>query len=99
MLLTLHRTTLVASAAADSAQAAARAGGPGDRTCDAATLAVAEARAHALLGPAISATATCQGASVSVEVAAPRPRLVGGFGTPTIIRTATARLETRTGAT
>ncbi len=99
VLLTLHRTTLVASAAADSAQAAAQAHGPGDHLCDATAVATAVARAHALLGPAISATATCEGASISVEVAAPRPRLVGSFGTPTINRTATARLETRTRTT
>jgi hypothetical protein len=95
VLLTLHRTSLVASATAESAHVAARAPGPGAPGCSSANEVVAVTRAHALLGPHVSATATCAGPSLRVEVAAPRPRLIAGFGSPTIVRAVTVRVESR----
>lgn len=97
VLLTLHRTSLVASATAEAAHAAARSPGPGLGGCGTANEAAAVSRAHALLGPAVSAQAQCAGSSIRVEVAAPRPQLIRAFGSPTIVRTATVRVEARQG--
>lgn len=95
VLLTLHRNSLVASATLDAAHAAARAGGPGAGGCGPGNEATAVAHAGALLGGGVAASATCQGDSIRVELQAPRPRLVAGFGDPTITRAVTVRVEQR----
>lgn len=99
VLLTLHRTTLVASATLDAAHAGARAAGPGAGACGTANEATAVAHAGALLGSGVVASASCIGDSIRVELHAPRPQLLAAFGEPTITRAVTVRIEQRQEAT
>ena len=104
VLLTLYRTSAVAAAATDAAHAAARATAPtsaadgsavGERICDDAVTRTAADLARQLLGPDVSASATCAEGAVSVTVEAPRPRLGALVGRGPIRRTAAARFEAR----